>query len=169
MMITVAKSAFLLNSKAICMVVITVLTMLTFSALLVSCKPVDRNPIPPSIDRKVSFIQLIANPAAYDSKVVEVHGCFHYSWEDCALYMSRDDAKYYNTRNAIWLSGLGDANNVELASSDSKRPEDYHYFEGKMVALLGVFKYQPHGSGHLNMFSGDFVSVQSIIELTPKN
>lgn len=56
-----------------------------------------------SRDTGVSLIQLIANPASFDGKRVQVTGYVLLESENTAVYLHESDAAYGITRNALWL------------------------------------------------------------------
>jgi hypothetical protein len=51
----------------------------------------------------VSIVQLIAVPDRYEGRVVGVQGFVRLEFEGTAVYMSEDDYRYRNSKNAIWL------------------------------------------------------------------
>jgi hypothetical protein len=53
--------------------------------------------------RSISLIQFLANPDRYHGVKVAVSGYLHWRFEDAALYLSKTDADYLNTTNAIWI------------------------------------------------------------------
>lgn len=59
-------------------------------------------------------------------------------FENCALYLSKEDYKYHNTKNAVWLV-FGNA-------------VHYQKWNGKYVAVDG--KFNKDNTGHFNAYSG---------------
>src|SRR4051794_10776104 len=43
---------------------------------------------------QVSLVQLLANPERYHNKPVSLEGFLHVEFEECGIYLSRDDANY---------------------------------------------------------------------------
>ena len=52
----------------------------------------------------VSLIQLIANPQNYDGKIVRVSGFFHNKFEDCNLYLTKEDGDLLRSMNGVAIS-----------------------------------------------------------------
>src|SRR5262249_42577734 len=90
--------------------------ILLVSAILTSCqnKPTalvgDKNATPSSAQPNesskaalVSIIALICNPTQYEGKHIQVIGFGHIKFEDMAVYLTGDDARYGITSNGIWL------------------------------------------------------------------
>jgi hypothetical protein len=97
------------------------------------------------------------------------------SAENTALYLSKDDGDYANTRNAVWvesparsvhlLTWRGDKTILAITNSVGKRIPNPGYCDCKMVSIDGTFKVGRHGgAGHLNMFSSEIVKVSTIRE-----
>src|SRR5207247_2322164 len=88
----------------------------------------------------VSLVQLIANPAAFDQKRVQVQGFVVLKFEHQAIYLSEADAKHAITRNGVWMD-VSDALNANRSSVHQR----YALVEGTFNARRG---------GHLSLFSG---------------
>jgi len=97
----------------------------------------------------VSIINLIATPEKYDGKEIRVVGIGCIEFEGNAIYLSTEDWKIGNYKNAIWLAW------------------DYEQFEkieveliklnGKPVVIEGIFV--KNNNGHFNMFSGSIKEI----------
>lgn len=90
----------------------------------------------------VSMVQLIATPQQFDGRKVRVSGFATVEFEGTALFLTRDDVKYLNTKNGLWL---------DLGSED-RRTMDRRY-----VRVYGVFAAGIRG--HRDAFSGTIQSV----------
>jgi len=88
----------------------------------------------------VSLINLIATPERFDGKYVMVIGVGNLEFEGNALYLSKDDLKYGNTKNSVWLANF---------TNYQKEYEDYN---GKIVIVEGRFNM--NNDGHMWMNSG---------------
>jgi hypothetical protein len=61
---------------------------------------------------RVSMIQLLASPKEFEGRRIAVQGFVQLGNEERALYLTREDAEYFNTANSLWLdasSPIGDA------------------------------------------------------------
>ena len=84
----------------------------------------------------VSLIELIANPAKYDGKLVRVFGFIHLEFEEEAIYLHREDYEKKLFTNAVHVDidtckarGSGNFNN------------GYAEVEGRFVASDSVGKF----------------------------
>ena len=115
----------------------------------------------------VSPIHLIANPEKYDGKRVRLRGFLHYQFEDSALYLSKDDADYLNSANAIWIRYDKTVKLEILVCKNIKEitkptADDFKYFDGRYVTVEGIFNMK--GRGHLGVFSGELDNVVRLEE-----
>ena len=55
----------------------------------------------------VSIVQLLATPARYEGRLVQVRGVAHFEFEESALYLHREDADHMNSANGLWLEAGG--------------------------------------------------------------
>lgn len=92
----------------------------------------------------VSMIQLIANPAQFHHKKVRVIGFAVIEFECSAIFLSKEFADYYQSKDALWL-----------ANADLK-------YDRKYVLVEGMFDKNDHG--HLNHFHGAITNVSRIQE-----
>jgi len=93
---------------------------------------------PPEI---VSMIDLIANGAKYDGHLVQVGGFISLTWEDDALYLSKQDYAYQNTKNAIWID-IDEATEAKLKKYDQR----YGFVSGTFSAKQCGHMCLYHGS-----------------------
>jgi len=98
---------------------------------------------------RVSFVELLANPAAWDGKGVRVQGFCHIEFEDTALYLHREDSETMNTLNAFWL---------EIP------PNAYRKFSDHSVVVEGRFVARP--DDHVGRWRGSIHDVK--MYLVPK-
>jgi hypothetical protein len=94
----------------------------------------------------VSMIDLIAKPELYHHKRVHVLGFLRLEFEGNALYFSRVDAEYRNTKNGLW---------VEV---DPKGP--FGTLNNKWVRVEGEFDRDD--KGHLGIFSGTIKTIKRV-------
>jgi hypothetical protein len=80
----------------------------------------------------VSLISLIANPSKYQGHYIRVVGYFRYEEGDATVYLSKDDAKHYNTKNCLWL----------YLVKKIKNPEK---FDGTFAIIQGTFSSADKG------------------------
>lgn len=94
----------------------------------------------------VSIIQLIANPADFDGKIVRVIGVGNIEFEGNGVYLGKDDWRYVS-KNGLWIE-LGErATPYELTKT----------YNGKYVIIEGTFDM--HNNGHFGMWSGAIVDI----------
>lgn len=100
----------------------------------------------------VSLIRLIADPAAFDGKRVQVFGYVRVEHEGTAVYLHRDDCEHMLTKNGLWLA----ANDAAPGGSREAAVNDrYALVEGRFNAGM---------KGHLGLWSG---SIEAISRLEP--
>lgn len=94
----------------------------------------------------VTMVQLIANPAQFEGKIIRVIGFLRLEFEGNVLYLHRDDYE-----NAL----LGDGIWVDVTPQITKRSKtlNMHY-----VLLEGVVSSKEHG--HMGMWSGTIKNIQ---------
>ena len=88
----------------------------------------------------VSMIDLIANGEKYDGKLIQVGGFISLTWEDDALYFSKQDYAVQLTKNAIWLD-------IDESTEAKLKKYDQHY-----GYIVGTFSAK--GCGHLCLYHG---------------
>lgn len=91
-------------------------------------------------NNKISIINLISNPGSYDKKKVQIKGFVNFEFENCAIYLSKDDYNKGIDKNAIWIQ----VSKKEIAK--------FAAYNKKYVLLEGVFEM--NNKGHENDFSG---------------
>jgi hypothetical protein len=98
----------------------------------------------------VSLVSLVANPAQYAGKKVQVIGFATLEFEGNAVYLSKEAAEIGDTESAVWLDvdGLSVPNPEKLNRS--------------YVVLAGTFDAE--NRGHIGMFAG---TIKSIFRLEP--
>lgn len=100
-----------------------------FAAVIAVGSPANCNSAPPE---RVSLIALLANPSAYDGRIIQVSGFFVFEEENHALYLSPDDAN-----NGITNGG------IEINTYQSRFPPNAPLrFNRKYVNLTGEFHAQ---------------------------
>lgn len=101
----------------------------------------------------VSMVQLIANPSAFNGKLIRVTGFLRLEFEGNELYLHKDDYIHSVYKNGLWLELSRDesAKNMRL---------DQNY-----VTVIGVF--DSRDQGHNGLASGAIVKIQHI-ELSPR-
>lgn len=94
----------------------------------------------------VSLIQLIANPLAYDGRVVRIVGFLHLEFEGDVIYLHEDDFRYGLTKNGIWIDLPRDI------SSKQRKAVNGHY-------VICTAKFVASMHGHMGMNSGEVENV----------
>jgi hypothetical protein len=103
---------------------------------------------------QISIIQLIADPAAYNGKMVQVIGFLHLEFEGDALYLHREDFEMTLTRNSVWINRPRDLTKAQTEAINN------HY-----VLCVGVF--QADRNGHMGLFTGEIHQITHL-ELWPR-
>lgn len=119
--------------------------------LLVAAPLVAGSQPPPSGEQAllVSMIQVIANPAKYEGRLIQLVGVAHFGEEEAALYLHREDEELLNTQNGVWVGG-----------KEGFTEKDYQSLSGAFVRVEGKFTAKAHG--HLGAFPGAFTSVRRL-------
>ena len=108
-----------------------------------------------NITLEVSIIQLIANPAEYHGKKIQIHGVGNLSYEGTSVYLSIDNWYYMSSKNAIWVSMDSEMIDGELwyyINGELISYEDAQKYNGKYVLIDGTFDMDE--TGHRGGFSG---------------
>jgi hypothetical protein len=94
---------------------------------------------------QVSLVSLIANPANFAGKNVQVIGFATFEFEGNALYLSKEAAAIGDMASAIWLDieGLADPNPEKLNQ--------------QYVLVAGTFDAE--NRGHIGMFAGTLKAI----------
>lgn len=100
----------------------------------------------------VSLVALIANPAAYDGRAVQVQGNLILEFEGDALYLGKSDANFYNANNAIW---------VDKPSWVDARAQ--RALSGRAVFAEGIFSATERG--HMGAFAGSLKDIRRLERL----
>lgn len=96
--------------------------------------------------KKVTMIQLIANPEKYDGQLVRVIGVGNLEFENNCISLSKEDLKY-RTGNSIWIE-LGEK---AISYEEAKQ------YNGEYVIVEGIF--DKDDCGHLNNFCGSIKNI----------
>lgn len=75
------------------------------------------------------MISIIANPELYDGKNVQVCGVLHLNYEDIALYLTKEDADYIRSENALCVAFSEDTVTFQ--------PENWGSFSVKNIDVHG--------------------------------
>ncbi|MBY0229264.1 MAG: hypothetical protein K2W96_08310 [Gemmataceae bacterium] len=102
---------------------------------------------PPERPVSVSLVRLIADPAAFDGKLVRVIGFVRIEHEDTAVYLHRDDDENLITKNGLWL-----AVNDGIAEGSKEAAAN-----GRYALVEGRFRAKE--KGHLGLWSGSIKEV----------
>lgn len=102
---------------------------------------------------RVPFVRLLAQPQAYDGKLITTTGFMHLEFEGDSLYQNRNDHALRLRENALWIS-LPELESGALSA-----------FKMQYVEITGVFNAESHGHGGL--YSGtihdvDFLVIRSV-------
>ncbi len=98
--------------------------------------------------RKVSMIQLIANPEKYEGARVRIKAFLNLEFEGNALYLHREDFEKSIAENAIWI----ELTDKQLLASTR--------LSGGYTLVEGTFSAKERG--HFGMFSGSIRQVTRI-------
>lgn len=107
---------------------------------LIVCAKDSRNDIMANLySKRVSMVQLLANPEQFHGKKVFVDGYLHYVFEDDTLYFDREMADAGIRTNGLGLSF--DDKNLTLIPMNNKKDEhvELAYFDRKWVSVYGTF------------------------------
>lgn len=111
----------------------------------------------------ISMVRLLANTEKFDGSKVTVSGCLHLHFEDAALYLSKSDADYLCSSNALWVEISDSVRTFPIRTTGQKDTvRTLKYFDFKHVTLTGTFRAANHG--HMGVFPGAIESVDVIIE-----
>lgn len=121
----------------------------------------ETNDIIPYYDYDVSLVRLIAQPDQYHGRAIRVAGYLHCRFESYALYLSKEDADYLRSKNAIWVTF---SDEFRRSWSSAEKPGRYNPedFDCKNVVLEGCFNKDEHG--HLGATSGGIIDVTRVVE-----
>ena len=110
----------------------------------------------PNPERTPSIIQLLAHPAHYHGKRIQVEGYLLVEFEGTAIYLSENDAQFLITENGFWVSFTDNT----LGLSDQEIANRFHC---KYVALDGVFDQD--NNGHESLWQGAIRKVSGLTVL----
>jgi hypothetical protein len=109
-----------------------------------------------------SLVSVLANPEKYDGKRITVTGFLHVQFEDSGLYLSKEDADYLITENALWVRYSTDAKLDWRCGEKFPSTLGLSYFDRRYVTLSGTFNMKERG--HMGAFSGVLEDVVSVLE-----
>jgi hypothetical protein len=111
----------------------------------------------------ISMVALLANPGTYQDVRVTATGYLHVQFEDNGLYLSKTDADYLISDNALWIEFADSVRMLPLDPAGHKNsPLTLEYFNNKYVRLTGTFDM--HGRGHMGVFQGELRQVNAVVE-----
>ena len=99
--------------------------------------------------QRVSIIQLIANPTAFDGKKVRLVGFLSLEFEGSALYLHKEDYDHGITENALSIHVPHDMTREQRDTVNTQ-----------YVICEGTFHAKGHG--HMGMFSGELANVTRV-------
>ena len=99
----------------------------------------------------VSIVQLIANPADWEGRIVRVRGFCHIAFESTGIFLHREDSEIMNLQNGIWLD---------------VKPNSYEMLSEKFAFVVGRFTNKYHG--HLGAWAGTIRDVSKLGALTTR-
>lgn len=106
---------------------------------------------PPAFEdylHRVSMVELLANRARFNGKVITVKGFLRLEFEGNALYLHQEDFEQSLTENAIWIDP------GEISSDKAKAVSDQY------VLLVG--KFDARERGHMGLFGGTIGSIKRL-------
>ena len=111
----------------------------------------------------VSLIQLIANPNNFDNVQIAVSGYLHHRKDSSALYLSKPDADYSITKNAITIMYGKKVALIPIPEFKNQPDLSLDHFDSKYVKVYGVFASKfVEGTGN---YSGTLYDVSRIEQL----
>ncbi|QWT56077.1 hypothetical protein KP626_04180 [Christensenella sp. MSJ-20] len=87
-----------MKKKPIFLIILVVLQVLLICACGEQQQPAKQN--------VVSFFELLTHPSRFDGEEVTVRGVLKKETDGYCLYYTRENAKYYNPLDAIWLGEI---------------------------------------------------------------
>lgn len=96
----------------------------------------------------VSIVQLLANPSAFDGKLIRVTGFLRLEFEHTVIYLYKEDSDHGLNSNGIWVE-LGDG---------AKRPKPLT--DMRYVVLEGVFR--KNYPGYMGTSGGSITSIRRV-------
>ena len=87
----------------------------------------------------VSLVQIIANPTNYDNDKIAVSGYLHHRKESSALYLSKADADYSITQNAISIIYGKKVALIPIPEFKNQQDLSLDHFDSKYVKVYGAF------------------------------
>jgi hypothetical protein len=137
-------------------IVIVMLTVLTFTR----CKAPSSNKtadtttnelsVKHTIDKDVSFIDLISNPEKYTGQAIRIIGYLNIEFEGNALYFHKEDYDFNNYKNGLWID-------ISLADMHTKL---YREANKKYVLIEGTFNM--YNKGHMGSYHGSIGKITRV-------
>ena len=87
----------------------------------------------------VSIIRLIANPKNYNDAQISVSGYLHHREDSSALYISKADADFSITQNAIAIIYGKKVAIVPIPEYENQQNLSLNHFDSKYVKVYGLF------------------------------
>lgn len=110
------------------------LIILTLSlALLICACGEQQQPVQQNI---VSFFEILTHPSRFDGEEVTVRGVLKKETDGYCLYYTRENAKYYNPLDAIWLGEIGE---------DAASAQNLEEWNTWFVEITGVLSMEDKG------------------------
>ena len=97
----------------------------------------------------VSLVQLIANPAKYDGKIVRITGFLHLEFEGNVIYLHAEDFRFSLTKNGIWIDVPRD-----MTKEQMKAVNDQY--------VICTARFNARILGHMDMNSGEVTDVSRL-------
>jgi hypothetical protein len=116
---------------------------------LVACSHSDLPAVYGSAPIDASLVQLLAEPAEFDGRLVRVIGFCSIEFEGNAIYLHREDYEQGILKNAMWLS-LGDMLPPARQELSARLHEKYCIVEGRITSRQ---------NGHMGAFGGEIAEL----------
>ena len=125
---------------------VLLLSVLIATATMTTPRPQDQGitTITPEV-QSVSLVELIANPANFHGKLVQVIGFCRLEFEGNALYLHREDFEHAISKNGLWLQVGWPV------------PENRRTMSDKYVIVEATFSAEDRG--HFGAFSGSLINI----------
>lgn len=122
----------------------------------------DNEPLPPNCAvgspgsgcalYNVSIVELIANPAKFDGKKIQLMGYIHFEFEGNGIYLHKEDQQFGLRRNGLWVEW------AERVTRSLDCQDTYALIEGTFRAAH---------RGHLGLWSGAVTDMTRCMKWPP--
>ena len=99
-----------------------------------------------------SLVRVVSNPERYTGKRILLRGYLKIAFEESGLYLSKDDSRILNTKQALWIGGPKQGLKIKYPSKG-------------YVMIVGTLRYNPktEGYGHLGLWLAELDDIEQIL------